>query len=177
MTATAEPPADPFGGSLPGVAVRDLATPTVLGGAEPEQARSLPIAQILRIQDLTAEKNRLQAELDEVKRQRADLERELVEAFTEAQTNSTTVRGRTVYLQRTVVASKRPGVTTEQLVAALRAIGKEELITKDTVSAQTLSAFVREIDAADEELPPELAAVVAPFEKYEIRVNNGRASA
>lgn len=171
MTAAAVPEPE-WGGDLPDVAVRDVTEPKLDLPDDPDPAAALPTDKIVRYQALYDEKARLTAELAVVAREKAELEAELVEAFAEAQTDNTRVRGRTTYLHRTLHASKAAGVTTDQLCAALREAGLEHFIA-DNVSASTLSGYARDLDKADEPLPPPLAAVLTTYEKYEIRVRAG----
>lgn len=167
---TAEPFAD---SDLPGASVRDL-TPGAVHLPDEPAPGPLPIDKIKRYHALHDEKVRLEAELGAVKKEKAELEQALVDAFGEAQTNSATVAGRPTFLRRQIVASKKSGVTTPELVKALRECGLDHLVTTDTVSASTLSGYVRDLDKADQELPPPLAAVVQPYEKYEIIIHSGR---
>jgi hypothetical protein len=113
-----------------------------------------------------------EAEAGAIKTQADELEVKLIEAFSEEGLQNTKIEGQTIYLRRDLFAQRKPGVEAEELEAALVKAGLEHFI-KPTVSMQSLSAYLRDLDKAEEDLPDELAAVVQGFEKFSVRVTKG----
>lgn len=64
----------------------------------------------------------------------------------------------------------------EDLVPVLKALGREEQVTKETVNYKTLCGILREIRDGVIPMPPELAAMVKIGEKVEVRTGVGRKS-
>lgn len=62
------------------------------------------------------------------------------------------------------------------LVPVLKAMGREEQVTEETVNYMTLCGLLREIRDGVIPMPPELAAMVGIGEKAEVRVGVGRKS-
>lgn len=131
----------------------------------------LPIAKLRRYLELRGEQAIAEAEGKAIKDEANLLEGELVEAFSEAQMQNVNLDGKTVYLHRSTFAQRKAGVETEDLKAGLRAAGADDLIT-ETVNAQTLSAYVRELTEDDDApgLPEPLVDLLELGERYAIRI-------
>lgn len=112
------------------------------------------------------------AEADAIKAQADELEKKLIEAFSEEGMQRATVEGQTIYLRRDLYAQKKPGVEASDLEAALVKSGLDHFI-KPAVNMQSLSAYLRDLDKTETELPDDLAAVVQGFEKFSVRVTKG----
>ena len=116
---------------------------------------------------LTAERRKLESEVNAIKRDLADREAKLVEAFGEAGIqNIKTASGQTVYLNREIFA--RLAGDQEEAHAAFRQAGLGDLI-KEVVNAQTLRAYVREMDEA---LPEGLQPYIDVTEVYRMRMRS-----
>ena len=116
---------------------------------------------------LTAERRRLESEVNAIKRDLADREAKLVEAFGEAGIqNIKTASGQTVYLNREIFA--RLAGDQEEAHAAFRQAGLGDLI-KEVINAQTLRAYVREMD---EVLPEGLQPYIDVTEVYRMRMRS-----
>ena len=135
---------------------------------------TIPIAKVRRYKELRALQNAGEAEAKAYKDEADQLERELVEAFADAGVQNVNVDGKTVYLHRSVYAQRKPGVTTDDVKQALRDAGVGELVT-ETVNSNTLSAYVRELTEDDDApgLPPAVAAVLEPGERFGVRIIAG----
>jgi hypothetical protein len=114
-----------------------------------------------------------EGEIDDLKEKKKALEEKLLANFRKAGIDRVTVEGKTIWLRRDVRASA--GGNMEGLVSALREEGQDEFI-KESVNANTLSAWVREFDPngdlpPDEikkKLPPAVAAVISVTETYSL---------
>ena len=116
---------------------------------------------------LTAERRKLESEVNAIKRDLADREAKLVEAFAEAGIqNIKTASGQTVYLNREIFA--RLAGDQEEAHAAFRQAGLGDLI-KEVVNTQTLRAYVREMDEA---LPEGLRPYIDVTEIYRMRMRS-----
>jgi hypothetical protein len=134
-------------------------------------------------EDLCAEYVRLDSERrrheDEAKalKDRADaIQEQLMGRFMErslAQVCVRTCAGRaTVYLRRDLWATKPEGVTAADVCAALKATGHGDFVSEH-YNVNTLSAWVREFDRDDRDvpiLPDGLRDVISVTEKYSLRV-------
>lgn len=144
----------------------------------PPDNSGIPLDKVRRYRELKDAAAAAGAEADALKAEAAVLEAELVDAFGEAGMQSVNLDGKTVYLHRSTFAQRKPGVDAEMVKAALRASGAEELVT-ETVNANTLSAWVRELVEAAEDgrgngLPEAAAEVLELGERFAVRI---RASA
>jgi hypothetical protein len=116
---------------------------------------------------LTAARRKLEFEVNAIKRDLADREAKLVEAFGEAGIqNIKTASGQTVYLNREIFA--RLAGDQEEAHAAFRQAGLGDLI-KEVINAQTLRAYVREMDEA---LPEGLQPYIDVTEVYRMRMRS-----
>jgi len=114
-----------------------------------------------------AERRKLDAEVNALKAELAILEERLVEEFGQAGIqNIKTSAGQTVYLNREVFA-KLVG-DQKKAYTALRRAGLGDFI-KDTVNAQTLRAWVKEMD---EVLPKGLQPYIDITEVFRMRMRS-----
>jgi len=117
--------------------------------------------------DKMAERRKLDAEVNALKTELAILEERLVEEFGQAGIqNIKTSAGQTVYLNREVFA-KLVG-DQKKAYTALRRAGLGDFI-KDTVNAQTLRAWVKEMD---EVLPKGLQPYIDITEVFRMRMRS-----
>lgn len=145
---------------------------------DPGPPAGIPLEKLRRYRELRDAAAASEAEAKALKDEATLLEAELVEAFSEAGTQSVNIDGKTIYLHRSTFAQRKPGVTAEDVKEALRASGASDLVT-ETVNAQTLSAWVRELVEAAEDgrgpgLPEPAEAVLELGERFAVRI---RASA
>jgi len=117
--------------------------------------------------DKMAERRKLDAEVNALKTELAILEERLVEEFGQAGIqNIKTAAGQTIYLNREVFA-KLVG-DQKKAYTALRRAGLGDFI-KDTVNAQTLRAWVKEMD---EVLPKGLQPYIDITEVFRMRMRS-----
>lgn len=140
-----------------------------LGNADPSL---LDFAKLRRYRELREAQGISEAEVKAFKEEATKLEAELVDMFTDAGMQNINLDGKTIYLHRSVYAQRLPGKTLEDVKAALIAAGAGDLVT-ETVNANTLSAWVRELTEDDDApgLPDEVAAVLEPGERFGVRIN------
>ena len=117
-------------------------------------------ALLMEFVEKTIKRKALEAEAKALGVDLARIEPILREEFAADGMQRATMQGHTIYLHRSIVANVAAGCM--QLVCeALPKIGGADLV-KETVNAQTLAAFVREMKRDLDDLPilpPELAAV------------------
>ena len=115
--------------------------------------------------ELDAQVKELGAEID-----RLDLA--LSDAMAEAECERFSRNGSTFYLNSRLYASPVAGKK-EELFAALKENGYGSIVT-ETVNANTLSSFVKEQMAEnDEEVPAWLAEKISTFEKVSVGIRKG----
>ena len=107
-------------------------------------------------------------EIEALKTQRAQLQAAIVEDFGQQGIDSISIDGRKVYLRRDLRASV-PAEKIEAAVKAFRLAGYGDMV-KDSINAQTLSAFVRENEGS---LPTTIAPFINVFEQFSIRIVKG----
>lgn len=138
--------------------------------APPEDTPGIDPAKLRRYQHLRDLQKSSEAEAEAYKQEANLIEAELIEAFGEAGMQNVNIDGRTIYLHRSTYAQRATGIDVEDVKAALRAAGADDLIS-ETVNHQTLSAYVRELlDDDGPGLPPALDGVLELGERYSIRV-------
>lgn len=152
-----------------------VATPAVDDNAPAadDGPTQLDLEKVRRYQELRAAQKGLESEADAIKAEANKLEAELIEAFADAGLQNMNVNDHTVYLHRSTFATRCEGVTADDVKAALRAAGAGDLVT-ETVNAQTLSAYVRELVDVDDApgLPEPLKDVLDLGERFALRVRS-----
>lgn len=124
------------------------------------------LAEFLR---LTDEKARVEQELKDVNGERARAEEALKRRFEEiGVAHVKTTDGRTVYLAREMYAGAKLG-DRSAVTKALHAIGLSDLVSEG-FNTLSLSAYIRELDRNEEDIPAELADVIDVRELYRVRV-------
>ena len=117
--------------------------------------------------DMTAERRRLEGEVNQLKITLANLEEKLVGEFAQAGIqNVKTSAGQTVYLNREIFA-KLVG-DPKKARTALRRAGLGDFV-KETVNSQTLRAYVREMGEA---IPKGLQPYIDVTEVFRMRMRS-----
>lgn len=123
-------------------------------------------ARLRRVEkELGAESAAVKAEADK-------MEQELLEAFAESGLTSLKVDGSTVYLRRELWASRRPGATPLDVCEAFEKAGMGQFVNQN-YNSQTVSAWLRELDASGEPVPEPVDQVLTAAEKFSLRVIKG----
>ncbi len=140
--------------------------------APPPADNGMPLDLVRRYKRLRELQAAADTEAKTFKTEADALEAQLVDLFVEHELRNLSLDGKTLYLHRSTFAQRKTGVTADDVKDALRAAGQHDLVT-ETVNAQTLSAYVRDIVDSDEggTLPEPLDAVLELGERYSIRIN------
>lgn len=118
------------------------------------------------------QKKELDAQVKEVGAEIDRLDLALSDAMAEAECERFSRNGSTFYLNTRLYASPVAG-RKEELFAALKENGYGSIVT-ETVNANTLSSFVKEQMAEnDEEVPAWLAEKISTFEKVSVGIRKG----
>jgi hypothetical protein len=114
----------------------------------------------------------LGTEASAIKEQADTLEQELLEEFAESGLQKMTVDGSTIYLRRDLWASRINGATALDVCEAFEKAGLTQFVTTN-YNSNTVSAWLREIDASGEQMPESVAQVLGAAEKFSLRVLKG----
>ena len=126
-----------------------------------------------RLKELRDEKDTTEAMLKQISAEIDAAEYALVTYMVDTETQNFTHAGTMFSLRNTVRASAAAG-NKDELFTALRSAGYGDLVY-ETVNANSLSAFVREQMAENEDTLPEwLTGLVNVFEKTTIGVRNAK---
>lgn len=124
--------------------------------------------------DLETEKRQIKARLDAIEKRMGEIKDAALEPFVTGELQGFKTKGLTLFVRRQLWAGviRLDGETTagpanERAAAALRAAGLGEF-TGLKVEAQSLSAYVRELDERGEKLPPELEPYINVSTKIEL---------
>ena len=109
----------------------------------------------------------LEARIDAIKRETAELEAALLPQFEQDAIDRITVDGRTVYVERKLWAKAKDG----DKPAVCKALKRCRLgdYVEETFNTNSLSAYVRELDREGRQMPPSLAAVLDVSEVFKLR--------
>lgn len=127
--------------------------------------------KIRRFAELDRLKKEKSGELDKIKEELAELEPQILDQFAEegvgriSVTNG--VRDVTIHTTRKIRAQAAQGQDPDAVAAACKAAGIGHLVA-ERANMNTLSAYVRELDEAGEDLPPELEGVVVKIEEFKV---------
>lgn len=123
---------------------------------------------VRRLVELRAEKDRLEEALKPVTTEIEAVTARILDRWSEDGIDSMRVDGKHVVLSRRVWARV---IDRARVAEVLRAAGLDALLTPN---AQSLSAYVKEMEENDQPLPPGFEGVIDRFEKYSLSVRNGR---
>jgi hypothetical protein len=133
-----------------------------------QQSLTLDMTQVQEYAALVARKRELEAELRAIQDRLNEMEPGLVEQLIEAGVQHVRVGGQTVYLQQEIWASPVDG-DYDALCDALERAGLGDMVVR-RVHHHTLSAWVRELRKADEEIPEEVRPYLKISETYRLGV-------
>lgn len=128
----------------------------------------MDMAKVREYIKLRRHADELDSEAKESKKLADELEQELLEAFATDGVQNLKIEGVTVYLHRQLWATREQDKTKEDLIAALEKAGLAHFVS-ESVSMQSLSSWVRDLEENEEELPPELVGVLGRYEKFQVR--------
>jgi len=123
--------------------------------------------QLQRYVELAIQRRELEQQLKEIKAAMADLEEPVLSYFEEKGIDRVTINGITLYPRRELWAAMAEGMDQEKVCQALIAAGLEEYVGL-RFNTTSLSAFLRDLEAEGQPLPPELEGVIVPVEKFKV---------
>ncbi len=123
--------------------------------------------ELKRFVALEERRRQLEAEVDAVKAEAAQLEELLLPQFEQAGLERVSIDGRTVYIERKLWAKAKDG----DKAAVCKALKRCRLgdYVEETFNTNSLSAYVRELDREDRPMPPSLREVLEISEVFKLR--------
>jgi len=123
--------------------------------------------ELKRFVALEERRHQLEAEVDTIKAEAAELESRLLPQFEQSGTERIAIDGRTVYVERKLWAKAKDGDKT----AVCKALKRAHLgdYVEETFNSNSLSAYVRELDREERPLPPSLREVLEVSEVFKLR--------
>ncbi|HLH16240.1 MAG TPA: hypothetical protein VKX45_03425 [Bryobacteraceae bacterium] len=123
--------------------------------------------ELKRFVALEERRRQLEAEVDTIKSEAAELEQHLLPQFEQEGFEKISIDGRTVYIERKLWAKAKDG----NKAAVCKALRRAHLgdYVEETFNTNSLSAYVRELDREDRPLPPTLREVLEVSEVFKLR--------
>lgn len=125
-----------------------------------------------KLKELRDRKKSLEDELKALNREIDETEQALVDAMLEEEMQNFVRAGQMFYLQTKTYANAVPE-RKQELFTWLKANGYGDLV-QETVNANSLAAFVRELLEEEDELPEELRQLVNVYEKTTIGIRRAK---
>jgi hypothetical protein len=109
----------------------------------------------------------LEAQIDAIKKETAELEAALLPQFEQDAIDRISIDGRTVYVERKLWAKAKDG----DKPAVCKALKRSRLgdYVEETYNTNSLSAYIRELDREGKQLSPSLATVLDISEVFKLR--------
>jgi hypothetical protein len=123
--------------------------------------------ELKRFIALDDRRRQLEAEIDSVKAEVAELEQLLLPEFERNGVERVSIDGKTIYLERKLWAKAKDG----DKAAVCKALKRCRLgdYVEETFNTNSLSAYVRELDREGRDLPPSLREVLEVSEVFKLR--------
>jgi len=123
--------------------------------------------ELKRFVALEERRRQLEAEVETLKTEAAELEQRLLPQFEQEGFEKITVDGRTVYVERRLWAKAKDG----DKAAVCKALKRARLgdYVEETFNTNSLSAYVRELDREERPLPPSLREVLEVSEVFKLK--------
>jgi len=123
--------------------------------------------ELKRFVALEERRRQLEAEIDTLKAEAAELEQALMPQFEQAGIERVSVDGRTVYVERKLWAKARDG----DKAAVCKALKRCRLgdYVEETFNTNSVSAYIRELDREGRPLPASLREVLEVSEVFKLR--------
>jgi len=123
--------------------------------------------ELKRFVALEEQRHQLEAEIDTIKAEAAELEGRLLPQFEQSGTERIAIDGRTVYVERKLWAKAKDG-DKPSVCKALKRCRLGDYV-EETFNTNSLSAYVRELDREGKQLSPALAMVLDISEVFKLR--------
>lgn len=123
--------------------------------------------ELKRFVALEERRRQLEAEVDTIKADAAELEQLLLPQFEQEGFEKISIDGRTVYVERKLWAKAKDG----NKAAVCKALKRARLgdYVEETFNTNSLSAYVRDLDREERPLPPSLREVLEVSEVFKLR--------
>jgi hypothetical protein len=130
--------------------------------------QSINMEEINRFATLLRRKKKLKQQIKEIDTDLATMEEPLLEAMASTGLQSLKLTGGgTLYIRSQVWPKYLDGKGREDVIAALKADNMPEYLKED-YNANQFAAFVRELDATGEAIPPHLAECIEASERFKL---------
>ena len=123
--------------------------------------------EMKRFVALEEQRHQLEAEIDTIKAEAAELEGRLLPQFEQSGTERIAIDGRTVYVERKLWAKAKDG-DKPSVCKALKRCRLGDYV-EETFNTNSLSAYVRELDREGKKLSAALATVLDISEVFKLR--------
>jgi hypothetical protein len=123
--------------------------------------------ELKRFVALEERRRQLEAEVEAVKAEAAELEQRLLPQFEHSGMERVSIDGLTVYLERKLWAKAKDG-DKPSVCTALKRCHLGDYV-EETFNTNSLSAYIRELDRERRPLPPTLAPVLDVSEVFKLR--------
>lgn len=123
--------------------------------------------ELKRFVALEDRRKQLEAEVDSIKAEAAELEGLLLPQFEQSGMERVSIDGRTVYVERKLWAKAKDGAK-PSVCKALKRCRLGDYV-EETFNTNSLSAYIRELDRENRQMPPSLAAVLDVSEVFKLR--------
>jgi len=123
--------------------------------------------ELKRFVALEERRKQLEAEVDSIKAEAAELEGLLLPQFEQSGMERVAIDGRTVYVERKLWAKAKDG-DKPSVCKALKRCRLGDYV-EETFNTNSLSAYVRELDREGRQMPPSLVAVLDVSEVFKLR--------
>ena len=123
--------------------------------------------ELKRFVALEERRKQLEAEVDSIKAEAAELEGLLLPQFEQSGMERVSIDGRTVYVERKLWAKAKDG-DKPSVCKALKRCRLGDYV-EETFNTNSLSAYVRELDREGRQMPPSLVAVLEVSEVFKLR--------
>jgi hypothetical protein len=119
---------------------------------------------------LEKRRRQLEAEIDVIKGQSAELEASLLPQFEQAGMERVAIDGRTVYVERKLWARAKGG--DKQAVCKALKRARLGVYVQESYNANSVSAYIRELDREGRPMSPGLAKVLEVSEVFKLRTRS-----
>jgi hypothetical protein len=117
---------------------------------------------------LRQERLELEERVSAIIKESQELERHILEDFSQLGVDSVKAAGHTVYIQRMLWARPNPEIDISDRIEALSSLGMEDLVSQ-TINASRLSAYVREQEKLEQPLPESFLKAFVVTEVFSVR--------
>ena len=129
-----------------------------------DENETLNLGQLKKYAALALARKKLKEKDDQIAKRMQSMAPGLIDHLTDHQMMKLPLKGgRTIYIDTKIWSKYLPGKDSSDLVIAAKEDGVyDSLGGKESINAQTLAVYLRELDKNDQDLPKNLARVIKP---------------